>query len=132
MSRGPSQRQLRVGELLRHRLSEVLLRGETHDPDLDRASITVSEVQVSPDLRHAKVFVLPLGGNDTAATLAALARNAGTLRRQVVKGLNLKYAPALKFIADQSFDRMDETRALLSDEKVQRDLAAGEGSHEPE
>lgn len=122
-SKGPSQRQLRVGELLRQRLSEVLLRGDLHDPDLARASITVGEVQVSPDLRHAKVYVLPLGGAGTPQVLAALARNAGEIRHQVVKGLNLKYAPALKFLADETFDRMDETRALLADKIVQQDLA---------
>jgi ribosome-binding factor A len=116
--------------LLRQRLSEVLLRGDLHDPDLARASITVGEVQVSPDLRHAKVFVLPLGGVGTPEAIAALTRNAGEIRHQVVKGLNLKYAPALKFIADETFDRMDETRILLSDDVVRRDVARSEGDED--
>lgn len=125
-SRGPSQRQLRVGELIRQRLSEILMRGDIYDPDINRASITVGEVQVSPDLRHAKVYVLPLGGQGTDTALEALARNAGELRRQVIKGLNLKYAPELRFFADETFDRMDETRALLDSDAVRRDLGSNE------
>lgn len=119
---GPSQRQLRVAETIRRTLSEVLARGDTHDPELSRMSITVSEVRCSPDLRHATAFVLPLGGRDVAAALEALARNAPELRRAVVKNLHLKYAPDLKFVADESFDNADATRRLLEDDVVRRDL----------
>lgn len=120
---GPSQRQLRVGELLRRRLSEVLTRGEIHDPDLNRMSITVGEVRASPDLKAATVFVLPLGGKDIDDALAALKRNRSEIRRAVARGLELKYAPDLRFVPDDTFDRMDQTRRLLSESKVREDVA---------
>ena len=119
---GPTQRQLRVGELIRRRLSDVLARGDVHDPDLAGLSITVSEVRVSPDLRAATAFVLPLGGRGAQEAVKALARNKSELRRLVVKGLDLKYAPDLKFVTDETFDQMDETRRLLSDATVRRDV----------
>ncbi len=119
---GPSQRQLRVGELLRRRLSDVLMRGDVHDPDLSGLSITVSEVRISPDLKVATAFVLPLGGRGADVAVKALARNKSDLRRMVVKGLDLKYAPDLRFVLDETFDRMDETRRLLSDGTVRRDV----------
>ena len=123
---GPSQRQLRVGELIRHRLSELLLRAEVHDPDLNRHSITVGEVRSSPDLKVATAYVMPLGGNDAEEALAALRRNSRELRHLVAKGLNLKYAPELRFQLDETFDRMDDTRRMFSDERVRRDIDAGE------
>ncbi|MCC5962643.1 MAG: 30S ribosome-binding factor RbfA [Rhodobacteraceae bacterium] len=123
--RGPSQRQLRVGELIRRNLSEVLARGDVHDPELGRVPITVSEVRASPDLRIATAFVMPLGGQDQAGTLAALRRNTAELRHLVARGLALKYAPDLRFQIDESFDRMDETRRLLQQDRVQRDIAGG-------
>lgn len=119
---GPSQRQLRVGETIRRTLSDVLLRGEAHDPELSRHSITVSEVRTSPDLRHATAFVLPLGGKDADAAIAALQANAHELRRLVSRELTLKYSPELKFILDDSFDRMDAARRLLDDDRVRRDV----------
>jgi ribosome-binding factor A len=119
---GPSQRQLRVGELIRRTLSDLLLRGEVHDPDLDRHSITVGEVQTSPDLRVARVHVMPLGGGDREAALAALDRNRGELRRLVSRALTLKHAPELRFVLDRSFDRMDATERLLNSPEVRRDL----------
>lgn len=119
---GRSQRQLRVGELLRRRLSEVLSRDEIHDPELSRHSITVGEVAVSPDLKVATAFVLPLGGRDTSAALAALKKNAGEIRRRVARGLDLKYAPELRFRIDETFDKLDEARALFSRDDVRRDL----------
>ena len=119
---GPSQRQLRVGELIRRRLSEVLTRGDVHDPELNTISITVGEVRASPDLKVATAFVLPLGGNGSEEALAALRRNRVEIRRQVAKGLDLKFAPELRFKLDETFDRMDDTRRLFSDETVQRDL----------
>lgn len=121
--KGPSQRQLRVGELIRHTLSDILSKGEVHDPDLNRFSITVGEVRTSADLRVATAYVLPLGGRDADLALAALNRNRGELRHLVTKGMTLKFAPELRFLLDETFDRMDETRRLFADERVQRDIA---------
>ena len=119
---GPSQRQLRVGELIRRTLSDVLNRAEIHDPELNRMSITVGEVRCSPDLKVATAYVLPLGGHDAEAALSALRRNRGELRHQVAKGLALKFAPELRFQIDETFDRLDETRRLFADERVKRDV----------
>lgn len=119
---GPSQRQLRVGELIRRTLADVLNRGEVHDPDLNRMSITVSEVRTSPDLKIATAYVLPLGGDGREDALAALARNKSEIRRAVSKNMTLKYAPDLRFVIDESFDQMDETRKLLRNDAVRRDL----------
>jgi len=124
---GPSQRQLRVGELIRRTLAEVLARGDVHDPELNRMSITVGEVRTSPDLKIATAFVLPLGGQGQDEVLGLLARNKSELRRMVGKKLALKFSPDLRFQLDETFDRMDETRRMLSDETVQRDVAAGDG-----
>ena len=123
---GPSQRQLRVGELIRRTLSEVLNRAEVHDPVLDTMSITVGEVRLSPDLKVATVHVMPLGGGDVEAAIAALARNKYELRRRVAGELTLKYAPDLRFRPDETFDALDETRRMFADAKVQRDIAAGD------
>lgn len=120
---GPSQRQLRVGELIRRTLSEVLMRGEVHNDTLGAMSITVGEVRVSPDLRIATAFVLPLGGEGAEEALAALNRSKGELRHHVAKAMTLKFAPELRFVLDETFDRMDATRRLLADERVQRDIA---------
>jgi len=125
--RGPSQRQLRVGELIRRTLSDVLNRAEIHDPDLNRMSITVGEVRTSPDLRVATAFVLPLGGNDRDAALDALRRNRHELRRAVNKSLTLKFSPELRFVIDETFDRIDETRRLLNSDDVRRDVARQDG-----
>lgn len=119
---GPSQRQLRVGELIRRRLSEVLSRGDVHDPELNGMSITVGEVRTSPDLKVATAYVLPLGGENSEGALAALRRNRSEIRRQVTKGLALKYAPEIRFALDETYDRMDETRRMLSQDDVRRDL----------
>lgn len=122
---GPSQRQLRVGELIRRTLSDVLNRGEIHDPELNSMSITVGEVSCSPDLKVATVYVMPLmGGAKVEAAIAALARNKGELRRRLSGEMTLKYAPDLRFRPDETFDRLDETRRMFSDPKVQRDVAA--------
>lgn len=118
---GPSQRQLRVGELIRRTLSEVLARGDIHDPDLNRMSITVGEVRTSPDLKIATAYVLPLGGQGKEDVLKLLARNKGELRRAVGKKLGLKFAPDLRFQLDQTFDQMDDTRRMLSQDAVRRD-----------
>lgn len=119
---GPSQRQLRVGELIRRTLSEVLSRGDVHDPELNRMCITVGEVRVSPDLRVATAYVLPLGGDGRTEAIAALKRNKSELRRLVSNGMTLKYAPELRFVIDETFDRLDETRRLFDQEDVRRDI----------
>ncbi|WP_372573393.1 30S ribosome-binding factor RbfA [Ruegeria jejuensis] len=119
---GPSQRQLRVGELIRRTLSEVLARGDVHDPDLNRMSITVGEVRTSPDLKIATAFVLPLGGKGQEDVLKLLARNKGELRRVIGKKVGLKFAPDLRFRLDETFDQMDESRRLFNQDEVRRDL----------
>ena len=123
-SSGPSQRQLRVGELIRRTLSEALMRGDVHDPDLNRMSITVGEVVTSSDLRVATAYILPLGGQGAEEALSALRRNRHELRRLVSKAMTIKHSPELRFQIDQTFDRMDHTRRLFENEQVQRDIAA--------
>jgi ribosome-binding factor A len=125
-SRGPSQRQLRVGELIRRTLSDILIRGEIHDPDLNRMSITVGEVRVSPDLRIATAYILPLGGQGREEALSALRRNRYELRRAVTKELTIKFSPEIKFAIDETFDRLDDTRRLFEQENVRRDLDRSE------
>lgn len=122
---GPSQRQLRVGELIRHVLSDALTRGDHHEPALEGISVTVGEVRLSPDLRVATVYVMPLGGRDSDAVLAALAHAAHELRRRVNREVRLKYSPELRFRLDETFDRMDETRRMLSEPRVRRDVEKG-------
>lgn len=130
-STGPKQRQLRVGELIRRTLADVLNRSEIHDPALNAMSITVGEVSLSNDLKVATVYVMPLMGSvPVQEAIAALARNKYELRRRVSAELTLKYAPDLRFRADETFDRLDETRRLFSDAIVQRDIAARD--EEPE
>ena len=119
---GPSQRQLRVGETIRRALSEILQRGDVHDPDLNRMSITVGEAQASPDLRIATAYVLPLGGQGQDQVVELLARNKAELRRLIGKKLELKYTPDLRFRIDETFDRMDETRRLFGQDDVRRDV----------
>ena len=119
---GPSQRQLRVGELIRRTLSDVLARGDVHDPDLNRLSVTVGEVRTSPDLKIATAYVLPLGGAGRENVVELLARNKGELRRVIGKKLSLKYAPDLRFRLDETFDQMDETRRLFDQDAVRRDV----------
>ena len=120
---GPSQRQLRVGETIRRALADVLMRGEHHEPDLEGVPITVGEVRCSPDLKHATAYVMPLGGRDAEKVLAALGRARNELRRQVTRIVNLKFSPELHFRLDETFDRMDETRRMLGEDRVRRDLA---------
>lgn len=119
---GPSQRQLRVGELVRRALSDALLRGDLHDPEFPSVPITVGEVRMSPDLRTATVFASPLGGGDATPVIEGLRRNRKELRHIVTKSVSLKYSPDIKFVADTSYDQMDATRALLESETVRRDL----------
>ena len=119
---GPTERQLKVGELIRRALAEVFMRGDLHEPALADRSITVSEVRPSPDLRQATVYVLPLGGEGAAEVIEALTRARAELRREVNRRVSLKFSPELKFEIDGSFDRLDETRRMFSDPKVRQDL----------
>jgi ribosome-binding factor A len=129
--RGPTQRQLRVGETIRRALADVLARSDVHDPDLNRMSITVGEVRTSSDLKVATAYVLPLGGEGKDEVLKLLARNKGELRRQVSKKLTLKFAPDLRFQLDETFDQMDETRRMLSEDRVRRDADAPDDPIDP-
>ena len=119
---GRSVRLLRVGEQVRHALSEVLMRGDVHDDVLASHSVSVTEVRMSPDLRHATVFVKPLLGGDEEEVLKALRTNTAYLQSQVAKRVNTKYAARLKFLADESFDEGGRIDSLLRDPKVARDL----------
>src|SRR5690242_8061099 len=100
---GPSQRALRAGELVRHALAEILSRGEVHDPVIEAHMITVPEVRMSPDLRLATIYVMPLGGRDEPEVLAALARNKKFLRAEIARRVNLKFAPDIQFRIDERF-----------------------------
>lgn len=119
---GASQRQLRVGELMRHAITEVLQRGDIHDPAFEGVIVTVPEVRLTPDLKTATVYVVPLGGKGGEAIIDAFARNARYLRGVIAKKVNLRYAPALRFRLDQSFDEGDRIDALLRLPEVRRDL----------
>ncbi|WP_210528701.1 30S ribosome-binding factor RbfA [Rubellimicrobium arenae] len=121
---GPSQRQLRVGELIRRTLSEILAQGDLHDPELEGVSITVGEVRASPDLRKATAYVLPLGGGNREAILAALRRNKPEIRHQIARSMALKSVPDLRFEIDETFDRLDAARRMFADERIRRDLEA--------
>ena len=123
---GKSVRLLRVGEQVRHALSDILMRGDVHDDVLASHSVSVTEVRMSPDLRHATVFVKPLLGADEAEVLAALKRNVRYLRGEVSRRVNTKYAADLKFLADESFDEGSHIDALLRSPKVARDLGGEE------
>jgi len=119
---GTSQRQLRVGELIRHALSALLARGEVHDPVLEGHVITVPEVRMTADLRLATIYVMPLGGRDTIEVLAALDRNKRFLRGEIARSVNLKFAPEIRFRIDEQFDEAERIEKLLRTPVVQRDL----------
>ena len=120
---GGSQRQLRVGESVRHAVADILLQGSVHDPDLEGHIITIPEVRMSPDLKLATVFVMPLGGRDTEIVIAALDRNRKYLRGEVARRVNLKFAPDIRFRVDDRFDEAERIEKLLRTPAVQRDLA---------
>jgi ribosome-binding factor A len=127
MSRGqraPSQRQLRVGEELRHAIANILERGDIRDPDVAGRPVTVTEVSVSPDLRAATVFVIPLGGGDSASLLAGLKRVRPYLRHEVARMVQLRLVPDLSFAADTTFDAASRIEALLLSPEVRRDVDA--------
>lgn len=119
---GPSQRQLRVGELVRHALAEMLSRGEIHDDVLVQHVVTVPEVRMSPDLRLATVYVMPLGGKDIPAVLEALERNKRYIRGEIAHAVNLKFAPDVRFMADETFEEADRIDQLLASERVRKDV----------
>jgi ribosome-binding factor A len=122
-SEGRSVRLLRVGEQVRHALSDILMRGDVHDEVLARHHVSVTEVRMSPDLRHATVFVKPLLGEDEAVVLKALRTNTAYLQRSVAMRVNTKYAAKLKFIVDESFDEGSHIDSILRSPVVARDLA---------
>ena len=121
-----SIRTLRVGEQVRHILSDILQRGDVHDETLASHLVSITEVRMSPDLRHATVFVKPLLGRDEEAVLKALRTNTAFLQREVARRVKMKYAAKLKFLADESFDEGSHIEALLRDPKVARDLGGDE------
>ena len=129
-NREPSQRQLRVGEELRHALSRILQRGELRDPALQEVAVTVTEVRMSPDLKNATAYVMPLGGARRAEVIAALTRSAGYLRGQIAREVPLRFTPGLVFALDTSFDHASRINELLHRPEVERDL--GDADEPPE
>ena len=121
-SSGGSQRQLRVGELVRHAISDILGRGGVHDPVLEGHLVTVPEVRMTADLRLATIYVMPLGGRDTSDVVAALDRNKKFLRSEIARRVNLKFAPDIRFRVDERFDEAERIEKLLRTPSVQRDL----------
>lgn len=125
---GPSQRQLRAGELMRHALVEILREEEIADPVLEGVSVTVTEVRMSPDLRHATVFVEPLGGVNADEVVAAVNRHAKFLRGHLGRAIDMRFTPELKFLHDESFNEAARMAKLFDDPKVRRDLTPDEPS----
>ena len=123
----PGQRQLRVGELIRHTLAELLTRGDVHDPVLSGHMITVPEVRMSPDLRLATIYVMPLGGRDETQVIEALERNKRYLRGVIARRVNLKFAPDIRFRVDDRIDEAERIENLLRSPSVKRDLGGGAG-----
>ena len=119
---GPSQRQLRVGELIRHAFAEMLSRGDIQDDVIASHVITVPEVRMSPDLRLATIYVMPLGGKDVKPVLGALDRNKKFIRGEIAREINLKFAPDIRFMKDESFEEAERIDRLLASEKVRQDL----------
>lgn len=118
----PSQRMLRVAELVRHAAAQLLSRGEINDPVLEQHVVTVSRVKMSPDLKLATVYVMPLGGKDEGAVIESLDKHRKYLRGEIAKEVNLKFAPEVRFRIDDSFDNVSKIDALLNSDKVKRDL----------
>ena len=121
-SAGPSQRALRVGELIRHAVAEMLTRGDVHDPVIEGHLITVPEVRMTGDLRLATIYVMPMGGRDAEQVLEALNRNKRFLRGEIAHRVNLKFAPDIRFRVDERFDEAERIERLLRTPAVQRDL----------
>ena len=127
---GGSQRQLRVGELIRHELADMLSHGGIHDPVVETHMITVPEVRMSPDLRLATIYVMPLGGRDEKEVLDALDRNKRYVRGEIARRVNLKFAPEIRFRLDERFDEAERIEKLLRTPVVQRDLMHDENARE--
>jgi ribosome-binding factor A len=125
-NRAPSQRQLRVGELLRHAVAEILQRGEVHDPAFEGTVVTVPEVRMTPDLKRATIYVMPLGGKGAEEIMAAFERNKRFLRGEIAHRIDLRHAPELEFRLDTSFDEAERIDALLRSPSVSRDLGSDE------
>jgi ribosome-binding factor A len=121
-SAGSSQRQLRVGELIRHEFADMLARGDIHDPVIEGHMITVPEVRITPDLRLATIYIMPLGGRDEHDVLGALERNSRYVRGEIARRVNLKFAPEIRFRIDERFDEAERIEKLLRTPAVQRDL----------
>ena len=121
-SAGPSQRQLRVAEMIRHKIADMLTRGEVHDDVIANHVITVPEVRLTPDLRLATVYVMPLGGGDASSVLDALDRNKRYIRGEIARAINLKFAPDVRFRFDDTFDEAARIDRLLDSPKVRRDV----------
>ena len=124
---GPSQRQLRVGELIRHALAEMLSRGDIHDPTIEAHMITVPEVRMTADLRLATVYVMPLGGKNVEAVIEAFTRNKKFLRGEVARHVNLKFAPDIRFLPDERFGEAERIEKILRTPEVRRDLESKDG-----
>jgi ribosome-binding factor A len=124
-SAGGSPRQLRVGELVRHALADMLSRGEVHDPVIEAHMITVPEVRMSPDLRLATIYIMPLGGRDAQQVLDALEANKRYMRGEIARRVNLKFAPEIRFRIDERFDEAERIEKLLRTPEVRRDLETG-------
>ena len=121
-AKGPSQRMLRVGELIRHKIAEMLIRGEIHDDVLAGHVITIPEVRISPDLKLATVYVMPLGGKSVKPVIEALTRNRKFIRAGVAQTLNLRYAPDVRFREDETFEEATRIDRLLDSPKVRQDV----------
>ena len=126
----PSQRALRVGELIRHAVAEMLSRGEVHDPVLEGHLVTVPEVRMTGDLRLATIYVVPMGGRDVKDVLEALERNKRFLRGEIAHRVNLKFAPEIRFRADERFDEAERIEKLLRTPAVQRNLESKKSGNE--
>ena len=129
---GPSQRQLRVGEMLRHALADILRQNDIRDPDLDGVSVTITQVKPSPDMRYATVYCEPLGGENAKVIIAALNRHKGFLRGEMGHRIATKFTPELRFVEDESFAEAEKIETILKSERVSRDLAADGESEDEE
>ena len=125
---GPSQRQLRIGELVRHKVAEMLVRGEIHDDILAEHVVSIPEVRLSSDLKLATIFIMPIGGTDPKPVLAALDRHKRYIRGEVAEAVNLKFAPDIRFRFDDTFDEANRIDQLLDSPKVRQDTQKKEGS----
>src|SRR6202453_541392 len=127
---GPTQRQLRVGEMLRHALAEVLRENDIRDPDLDGVSVTITQIKPSPDMRYATVYCEPLGGENAKPIIAALNRHKGFLRGEMGHRITMKFTPDLRFVEDESFAEAQKIETILKSPEVQRDLSASDEDEE--